>query len=221
MLVGAGGRTWSGLTAAPPGGPVVFPGDWAPGLGGFQLRARAGGPLGPRAGRCGPSGRGAAIRGRARTAPPGATATREIRARAGRLQVSGSDPSARGRGRRGRPPASSGKETQSARQLSRLRRRAASAWQGRPAPSRLARCLFVSPWLPSSQTNGCWQEIRCALWEPRSSGRRGGGAARQAGSGARAGAGARGDVLTSRQRKELDASKVLFTAACVRSRADL
>lgn len=104
LLVGAGGRTWSGLTAAPPGGPVVFPGDWAPGLGGFQLRARAGGPLGPRAGRCGPSGRGAAIRGRARTAPPGATATREIRARAGRLQVSGSDPSARGRGRRGRPP---------------------------------------------------------------------------------------------------------------------
>lgn len=56
------------------------------------------------------------------------------------------------------------------RQLSRLRRRAASAWQDAPLPG-LARCLFVSPRLPSSQTNGCWQEVGRAPGKPRAAGR--------------------------------------------------
>ena len=60
-------------------------------------------------------------------------------------------------------PAISGKKTRSAAPAFPPLRVRGFGVAGPPAPPRLARCLFVSPGLPSSQTNGCWQELD-ALW---------------------------------------------------------
>lgn len=131
-------------------------------------------------GGCGlaPTARGTASRGRARTALPGSSASLKPQSedRSGPRPAGCKSP--RGRtyrewGRHGRPrflwkENAAGRASFPASAGARLPR-------GRAARSpRLARCLFVSPRLPSSQTNGCWQEIGSDLGEPRSSARRGG-----------------------------------------------
>lgn len=84
-----------------------------------------------------------------------------------------------------------------------------------PRSSRLARCLFVSPRLPSSRQMAGGRKLDALLGSRAR--RRGGGATRPAAPVPAppppAGAGAVGDLLISHQRKELDASKALFTAA--------
>lgn len=143
----------------------------------------------------GPKVRGGADRGRSRTALTASAASRR--------SLGPNHPSGKGGG--GRAPLPLARERSSCASFpGSAGGRAASAWQGRPLPAWAPPlCL---PAAPSSQTNGRRQEIGRAPGEPRASARRGGGAARPAG------AGALGDVLTSRQRRELDASKALFTA---------
>lgn len=218
---------WSGSTAFGTGGAGGMPGGRAhrprpvqPWVRLGRLQGRSG-----VAGRPRPAVRGTTSRGQARTAPPGSAASPKPRPtgdpgpdlRAARLQ--GAD-SRSGDGGGAAGPASPGKKTRSAASFpagagARLPR-------GRAArPPRLARCLFVSRRLPSSQTHGCWQEIGRARGSgPRRRGGEGAPRGRSA-PGAPSPAGAAGDVLTSRQGKELDASKVLFTAGLGRSRADL
>lgn len=90
--------------------------------------------------------------------------------------------------------------------------RAASAWQGHPLPppGALPLCLSAAPLLPDKWLEaGNWtRSWGAALVREARRGRLEAGRLR----GSPAGAGAVGDVLTSCQRKELDASKALFTA---------
>lgn len=116
--------------------------------------------------------------------PPSAESDsrREVQAQSRRLQVPGSDPAHHGIGE-ARQALTSGKETQWAAPVFAAPRARGFRVAGPPLSPRLARRLFVSPRLPSSQTNGCRQEIGRAPGEPRSSARRGGGAARRLASG--------------------------------------
>lgn len=165
--------------------PKGIPGSWAH----KPRRFAAGAHWGPPAGvipRPGPAVKSTASRGRARTAPrqpwPRAAAGREIRTEARRLPVPGrTHPSGNGGGG-GRAPLPLERKGSRLCQLSQLA--GARLPRGRATrSSRLARCLFVSPRLPSSQTNGWRQEIGRAPGKPGSSARRGGGATRPAGSG--------------------------------------
>ena len=142
--------------------------------------------------------RGAPRQARPRARSPG---RREIRAQTCGLHVSRGRTHGRGMGEARQAPLPLGRKR--GRCASFPAGAGARLPRGRAArPPRLARCLFVSRRLPSSQTHGCWQEIGRA----RGSGRRrrgGEGAPRgRSAPGAPSPAGAEGDVLTSRLGKQ-------------------
>lgn len=180
--MGAGGRACSGWTAAPPGFPVGIPGGWAHPL----PRAPTVGTA-EAAGGCDPAPRTRdeehgqqrerAAGFRQPLPPARATAGSAIQTRPAGCKSPGLNPSFREWGRSGRPPPyffwtgnAVGRATFPGSAGARLR------LAGPPRSSRRARRLFVSPRLPSSQTNGCRQEIGRAPGEPGSSAQRGGGA---------------------------------------------
>lgn len=173
----AGGRAWGGLTSASTRGPVGILGGLGPralailatGRGWGVARAWAGVAWRPRHSQQGARADGPA--GLLRE--PETPVRRQIRSQACRLQVS-QGPDLTGNGGGAASPASSGKKAQPAAPAFPPPRVRGFRVAEPPAPPRLARCLFVSPRLPSSQTNGCWQEIGSDLGEPRSSARRGG-----------------------------------------------
>lgn len=200
--VGAGGRAWGGSPAIPTGDLVGIPGGMAHRLWPVQVWARGRG-VSVAGRRVWPDTRDSRLearpaggtRGPPRQAQPPARglSPNVDRAQTCRLPFPGGPESGSANGGGAAGPASSEKKAQSAAPAFPPPRVRGFRVAGPSAPPRLARCLFVSPRLPSSQTNGCWQEIGRALGEPRKSTWRGGGAARPAGSGCpRPGRGRRG-----------------------------